>query len=384
MKKSLLLIAAITVSFCAQAQDVLLAEDSSTLTIGNFGFVNVGAGTGDPSGDAPGQGGWVPFCTAAAPDTDFQIIDMGPGYGNAFQLTSSAATTGNRRLYQDFSSAWSTRNPANHITEFTTDLYTGAKIAGSEANSRSYIYDNAKGGIYGGFYFDKTSAEASYSNYTLNGIIRLTTTPAGSINFIRLGVDNTDPANPVAADLVLEENTWYTIGVSIDYAVDKVIFKVTKKSDGTVLANTFIDDTVNFGDATTPAYIVTKNIDLGFAELTAHAAAGNAVADKFVYDNIQYRATPTEDLLSTKQNTLPESKFAVSPNPANNVIKITNTENINVTAIAVSDLNGRVVKQQSFNDASNIQVNVSDLSTGMYLMKITSDKGVATKKIIKN
>lgn len=383
MKKSLLLLAALTVSFCAQAQDILLAENCSTLTIGNVGFVNVGTGTGDPSGDAAGQGGWVPFCTAAAPDTDFQVIDMGPGYGNAFQLTSSAATTGNRRLYQDFSTAWFGRNPANHITELTVDLFTGAKN-GSESNSRSYIYDSVKGGIYGGFYFDKTTTEATYPTYTLNGILRLTTTPAGSINFVQLGVDNTDPANPVAAPLVLEENMWYTLGVSIDNTVDKIIYKVTKKSDGTVLANTFIDGTVNLGTQAAPAYVVTKNIDLGFAEFTAHAPAGNGVAGQFVYDNILYRATATEDLLSTKQNTLAESKFAVSPNPTSNVIRVTNSENINVTGIAVTDLNGRVVKQQSFNDASNIQVNVSDLASGIYLMKITSDKGTATKKIIKN
>ncbi|MES2543396.1 MAG: T9SS type A sorting domain-containing protein [Bacteroidota bacterium] len=92
--------------------------------------------------------------------------------------------------------------------------------------------------------------------------------------------------------------------------------------------------------------------------------------------------TVSEALLGTKD--FISSKFSVSPNPANNVIKVSNSENINVTAIAVTDLNGRVVKQQSYTDASNIQINVSDLSTGMYLMKITSDKGTAVKKIIKN
>jgi hypothetical protein len=78
------------------------------------------------------------------------------------------------------------------------------------------------------------------------------------------------------------------------------------------------------------------------------------------------------------------SKFAISPNPANDFITLSNTDNIIVKSISMTDLNGRVVKQVSYSDASNIQVNVSDLASGMYLMNITSDQGTATKKVVKN
>ena len=53
-------------------------------------------------------------------------------------------------------------------------------------------------------------------------------------------------------------------------------------------------------------------------------------------------------------------------------------------SISITDLNGRVVKQNSFTDVTNVQVNVSDLASGVYMMNITSDKGSVTKKIIKN
>lgn len=79
-----------------------------------------------------------------------------------------------------------------------------------------------------------------------------------------------------------------------------------------------------------------------------------------------------------------DSKFSVSPNPANDFISISNSDNILVNSISISDLNGRTVKQNSFSDASNVQVNLSDLASGVYMMKITSDKGAVTKKIIKN
>ena len=55
-----------------------------------------------------------------------------------------------------------------------------------------------------------------------------------------------------------------------------------------------------------------------------------------------------------------------------------------VSGISITDLNGRVVKQISYTNVSDIQVNVSDLASGMYMMNITSDKGSVTKKILKN
>lgn len=79
-----------------------------------------------------------------------------------------------------------------------------------------------------------------------------------------------------------------------------------------------------------------------------------------------------------------DSKFSVSPNPANDFITVSNSDNILVSGISITDLNGRVVKQNSYSNVSDIQVNVSDLASGMYMMNITSDKGSVTKKIVKN
>jgi hypothetical protein len=78
------------------------------------------------------------------------------------------------------------------------------------------------------------------------------------------------------------------------------------------------------------------------------------------------------------------SKFSVSPNPANNVINITNADNMLVNAVTVTDLNGRTVKNVSFEGVANAQVNVADLASGMYILNVTSDKGTATKKFVKN
>ena len=49
----------------------------------------------------------------------------------------------------------------------------------------------------------------------------------------------------------------------------------------------------------------------------------------------------------------------------------------------MTDLNGRFVKNFNVADSSNVQVNISDLSVGVYMIKIVSDTGTTTKKVIK-
>ena len=76
------------------------------------------------------------------------------------------------------------------------------------------------------------------------------------------------------------------------------------------------------------------------------------------------------------------SNFSVYPNPANNVINISNSLNAFIDSVVLTDLNGRVIKTQKVN-ATEGQINISDLATGIYMMNVTTDQGTAIKKVIK-
>ncbi len=78
------------------------------------------------------------------------------------------------------------------------------------------------------------------------------------------------------------------------------------------------------------------------------------------------------------------SKFSTYPNPSTNIVTVSNSENIIFTEVAITDINGRTVKNINVNDLSEVQINVSDLNSGVYFMNITSDSGKAVKKFIKN
>ena len=77
------------------------------------------------------------------------------------------------------------------------------------------------------------------------------------------------------------------------------------------------------------------------------------------------------------------SKFAAFPNPASSTLTITNSENILITNVDIIDINGRIVSAHKSNNLTEIQVNVADLTAGVYFLNIASDTGKAVKKFIK-
>jgi hypothetical protein len=78
------------------------------------------------------------------------------------------------------------------------------------------------------------------------------------------------------------------------------------------------------------------------------------------------------------------NKFSAYPNPARETVTIANNDNILLTDVNITDINGRSVKTLKVNNLSEIQVNVSELTAGVYFMNISTDSGKAVKKFIKN
>ena len=69
------------------------------------------------------------------------------------------------------------------------------------------------------------------------------------------------------------------------------------------------------------------------------------------------------------------------PNPVkDNQINIQNNTNINIQSIQFYNVLGKEVKHVL---RPNLQLNISDLSSGMYIMKVNTDQGELSKKLIK-
>lgn len=349
MKKITLLTLSIISCLSLNAQ-VLLSENSSTMTVGNVGT--------DLTGVTSGQNNWNTFvATTASPagqNSDFQVVDAGGVYGNTIQITGSSGSVGSRFMSKDISLEYGGRTAGNDIAQCEFEFFTGP--ANGSLNSRRFLlYESTDRTIVlAGFSYANTGELFGYANYDNNGTV-------GNF-FFALG-PNTTP-------LILAPNTWYRLGTSYNYATGEVIWR-----EASGLFDGFVMGAATGTDVAQVYYLVTP---------TSAAGQTNTVSSLGVFDNLVIEATATDTLLLASSTFTNEANgFSIYPNPAKNFVNITNTTGANITSVELVDINGRTVRNLTLSNISEAQIVLTDLSTGIYTMKITSDKGIVTKKIIK-
>ena len=336
--KKLLLSLSLLATVCSASAQVLAMDDFSSYTVGNVGV--------DPTGATTGQGDWY---TAGAANSDFQIVNNA-AHGNYLQITGSATATGNKFMWtSDFETTWAFRDAGNDILSIEYEFFTGP--ATTSKNQHRVCVFNADGlKILGGLLFaEDTKVLSGLSYYNNAGTM-------GNYSF-----------NPTTGPFVLPTNTWVKIGFSFNKTTGQVICR-TKG----------LTTNLNMGIPGAAMGIDPVEIDL----ITA-AGALNTSSTLALYDSYLVIAAATDALLDVEQ-VQPTTAFAVFPNPATNVINVNNKDNAPISSITFSDLNGRIVKQNAFNNESQVQMNISELSSGVYMMNITSKEGTTTKKIVKN
>lgn len=341
--KKILLLSFVAFGFATNAQS-LLTEDCSFLTVGDVGT--------DLTGATVGQGEWRVFAPAGTPLSDMAIVDMGGTYGNAFQITGSATNSGTKYIYNEtIADTWALRTAGNDIAEVTFDFYTGP-VSTSKNTHRVALY-NPTGVLIGGILVQMDTKE-------VRGIARYNN--AGTVgNYVfGLGASATTP-------ILLSPNTWYKLAFSFNKTTGEIKWK-----EGTGLFNRFVIG-------------VSTGIDVAELDLLSSAilfaADVNTVSSVGVYDNITAVASATDTLLATNSAEMVTSTIEAYPNPATDVITISSKNN-EINSVVMTDINGRTVKNVNVT-GTETQINISDLAAGVYTMKIISNEGIATKKIIK-
>jgi hypothetical protein len=96
---------------------------------------------------------------------------------------------------------------------------------------------------------------------------------------------------------------------------------------------------------------------------------------------------PSTGLPSTTQVTsiadlITGNSFSVYPNPANDIITIAGTKGIK--AYSLYDLAGKIVTSEVMVNTGSTTINVTSLTSGLYFLKIATETGFETYKVIKN
>ncbi len=126
--------------------------------------------------------------------------------------------------------------------------------------------------------------------------------------------------------------------------------------------------------------------------ISSFSAINNPDLTCIQVDNVAYSSTnwTSKDPWASYSNNcaLSANDFELSkqvviyPNPVSDVLTIQNQDAISIKNYSVLDINGRVLVSQS-KAIQNNEINLSGLTTGIYILQLETDKGLVTKKIIK-
>ena len=141
---------------------------------------------------------------------------------------------------------------------------------------------------------------------------------------------------------------------------------------------------------------VNPNKDLGSVTVIGGAAAATYTVTNSTPDNHPYKSllmyVDTQDVAVTMSNfvlysddvlsisNVNDFELSLYPNPVKNIAVISSAESVDL--VRVFDLTGRIVKEETPNK-QNFELDVENISKGVYLVKLNSGDKEATTKLIK-
>lgn len=153
-------------------------------------------------------------------------------------------------------------------------------------------------------------------------------------------------------------------------------------SSGNTTANVTL---LSAGTITIPSNInwvqYTYNVPSSFDGQAVYFSINCVSDDQFGFAVDDFKVTTTA--VASAQSFF-TNNFSIYPNPANNVLNLSVKNGLTVNEISVVDINGRTVKTINNSFDSEMEINVSDLTSGVYMLNVKTEEGVATSKFVKN
>jgi hypothetical protein len=316
----------------------------------NFNQLTLGVVSNDPTGVTPGQSGWF---TQGGTAADYSIA-VEPGKGNILQFEPITEILTNREVFRtDVKTYWQQRTAGNNVLKFAFDLYTGDydnvefsnntdvgvfRQDGRPLFAYEYYLKDRRINVY---VYDKQLTTSKYSLYLSNG-----------------------------QRLILPKNTWLILELYIDYNNNKVYYSIPALNY-TVVYNTLpLDPGGNNEEDDVPKKLVLIN-----------EKKHDSYTLKF--DNINISAQNTVPIVTVGINEVLSNKFNIFPNPATNVVNITNSDNMLLQQVTIYNISGKQLSTQTFNNQVEIQLNVENLASGTYMLHLQTNQGTAVKKLVK-
>ena len=356
MKKYLLFLISLLFINTIYSQE-LYSEDFNNFKLGNLGT--------DPDGLIAGQQGWFTY-SIFSKDNSFFTIKKEVPLGNqslVLSIPPGSSTAESIGVYKtNLNTLIDQRLPGNDVIKFEIEVFRGFLSKGEGyteiklfLNNELVEEHNGQGKIFLFNFNFKTSF--------------LTTFDIQSIN--DNGVGNYHSSK------TLSGNTWFKLIAYLDYVNGKIYFEIPELN--LVVPLDFLKSIPSPSDNLIEDF---KPTMIGI-RTDSRDIEINYFSQK--YDNIKITAlkeVPPEVIALSTSEYL-SNKFNLYPNPATNVVNITNNENMVVKQVMVYDITGKLISTQFFNEQKEIQLNVENWASGTYLLHLQTNEGTAVKKLVK-
>ncbi len=332
MKKQVLFVATLLFATQLTTAQVLYSENFDNLTLGNVGT--------DFTGATPGQGGWHTLSQALSVPADadskyFRII-LEPNKGKVLEFESLPSNGLNYIQKRNLDVLWNNRTSGNEIMKIEYDFYTGNNINTTNSQHNFCIRSDNN--------FDYISSSLGIFSYLQQQEV---------VNFGAFS----NCKNITNGSTYLPENTWTRLIYYLDFKNQQIYFNVPS-------LNLIVK-----------CNLASSSVAKSFFFLLRGSNISQYKFDNIVISAVNIVPLSTQDFIS--------EKFNLYPNPAKNLVNITNTENIAIEKITVYDVNGKLIDTKILGKESNVTLDVSNYAAGTYLLHIETNEGIAVKKVVK-
>lgn len=136
------------------------------------------------------------------------------------------------------------------------------------------------------------------------------------------------------------------------------------------------------GDQGTAWNVLTVDLSAYVGEvvkLRVRGITGTDYTSDIAIDDIMFTT-----VLGVDDNVLEQFGITIYPNPAKEVLHVSNPELFNLNTITIYDLAGRKIKEINLKNMNTVEdIDITSLSPSVYIVKISSEKGEMTKQLIK-
>ncbi|MFT3919260.1 T9SS type A sorting domain-containing protein [Cloacibacterium sp.] len=315
----------------------LVSGDMNDLTNGDVGS-NFVFGT-------PGQDN---FYLSGGTASDYQIVEIDVAHKKSLQIKSGldGPSTSVRQVSQA-NLSWNTRTYGNNIIRGKVDIYTGSPSSIStedqfRSNITGFMAGTSTTGILAGIYYN-------YKDGKIYGHATMKNGTNYSLNHFALG------------STIYPQNTWFTVSYYYNADTGQVNWVTPEGNFFTNISTTVVPS--SYPTLFNMVYMPSANTQLTTEYISA-------------FDNYLVEATNSTALSVDKPLNEKDITLKIFPNPVSDFVNIKSKSKINT--VQIFDISGKLILNSNLS-----KIDIQTLKKGIYIVKVNTETGIFSEKIIK-